>query len=180
MLPDERIKQAFLHLEFAVKVMRYFESGRVRKADFDIETPIVTPVGRTSLSANSFHTDRDLILGGQNVYSTTLGVCAIALESALIDHGVKNDPALNSPEGTLRSFIYQLRNAFAHDAMQPKWSAKGPYARTYDLTPVRVPVTIDLGALNGQPLDLAQFGYFQGLLAVRDAVTRWVTAGSPL
>jgi hypothetical protein len=177
--PPYRVRQAFLHLEFSVKLFRYFEMGLVRRADFDRATEVSTAEGPVVFGAGTFNTDHDLVLAAQNSYSSALGVCAIALENALLDHGIRNDPSDDSPRGQLRSFVYQIRNAFAHDAMTPSWSAKGPYRRKYDLRPFGLP-RVDLNVLDGQALELEDFGGMPAFERLRDAVTRWVTAGEPL
>jgi hypothetical protein len=177
MKPPDRIHQAFLYLQFTVKLFRYFEMGMVRKEVFDCAIEIPMPGEPLRLEANTYHTYNDLVLAAQNVYSSALGVCAIALESALNDFGVANNPLDASPSGQLRSFVYQVRNAFAHDAMTPSWSAKGPYGRTYDLRTCGIAEPVNLQALNGQALELEQFGGMRGFEALRDAVLRLVTSG---
>lgn len=142
-------------------------------------TEIRTPGGLLQYPQGAFHTDQDLILAAQNVYSTALGVCAIALESALQDYGIMNDPRDMSEKGALRSFIYQIRNAFAHDAMLPRWSVKGTYQRVFDLHRFGIPILVDLSHLDGKSLELEQFGGMRGFEALRDAVLRWISAGDP-
>jgi hypothetical protein len=170
MQPELRISQAFLQLRFAIKLVRYFEYGFVKKEVFDCEHAIPTRGGLLQLESQEFFTNDDLVMAAGNVYSTTLGVCAIALESALADSGLRNDPSDLSPEGQLRSLVYQIRNAFAHDAMTPRWSARGAYAREYDLRSFGIPDPINLAMLNGQFLELEQFGGIHGFEAIRDAV----------
>jgi len=179
MKPKERIYQAFLHLQFAIKLFCFFENGHVQKEQFDCVTEIQTAGELLQYPQGAFHTDQDLILAAQNVYSTALGVCAIALESALQDYGVMNDPQDMSEKGALRSFVYQIRNAFAHDAMFPRWSVKGAYQRVFDLRRFGIPILIDLSQLDGESLELEQFGGMRGFETLRDAVLRWVLAGDP-
>ena len=159
-----------------MKLFPYFEKGCVRKESFDCE--ILIDEGRLRLEAGIFHSYDDLVLAAQNVYSSTLGVCAIALESALTECGLANNSSDTTAHGQLRSFIYQVRNAFAHDLMTPVWSAKGLYARTYDLRPFGIPEPVDLEALNGQGLELHQFGGVRGFEALRDAVLELVASGA--
>jgi hypothetical protein len=180
MKPSDRVHQAFLHLQFSIKLLCYVEMGLVRKDEFDCATEIRTPEGLLRFEANAFNTYDDLILAAQNVYSSALGVCAIALESALKDFGVANDPNDSSPKGQLRTFVYQVRNAFAHDAMTPSWSAKGPYRRTYDLRTFGIAEPVNLEALDGQTLELDQFGGMRGFEGLRDAVLNWVTSGDKM
>jgi len=180
MKPPYRVQQAFLQLEFSIKLFRYFEKGLVDKDAFDCVTDIPTTHGRVRLAADAFHTPVDLVLAAQNVYSSTLGVCAIAMDSALSDHSIDRNPSDRSPQGQLRTFVYQLRNAFAHDAMTPSWHVKGQHRQILDLRKFGLPALVDLRELDGQAVELDQFGGFPALEAVRDSVTRWVSTGSPL
>ena len=176
MKPSDRIHQAFLQLRFAIKLCRHFELGLVPKEVFDCEIEVPLNGGSLRLEAGTFDTYDDLVLAAQNVYSYTLGVCAIALESALLERQFANNPSDLSSQGQLRSFVYQVRNAFAHDAMTPSWSAKGQYARTYDLRTFGIAEPIDLAGLNGQPLELEQFGGMLGFEALRDGVLKLVAS----
>lgn len=178
--PDHRIRQAFLHLEFSIKLFLYFEKGLVAQDEFDCDTTIQTREGEVRFGRGAFYTSRDLVLAAQNVYSSALGVCAIAMESALADFGSERNPADDSPKGQLRALVYQMRNAFAHDAMLPCWRVRGPHRRVLDLRAFGVPSLVDLEQLDGQALDLEQFGGMKGLERVRDAVLRWVRTGDPL
>ena len=172
--PKERIRFAFLQLEFSIKLFCHFERGEVDKDSFDRQTTIRLPGGDLSFPHSAFHTYRDLVLASQNVYSTTLGLSAVALDTALSDGGIRNDPTDLSERGQLRSFIYMVRCAFAHDLMHPKWEARGQYARTYQLNLGAHSLSVDMAALNGRPLELEDFGGMLSYLAMKDAVLAWL------
>jgi hypothetical protein len=132
--PKKRIEWAFLQLEFSIKLFQYFERKEINQESFDRGILVDSPEGSLLISQSSFNTYEDLILSSQNVYSTSLGLSAIALETACNDAGIRNNPLDQTPKGELRSFIYMLRCAFAHDLMWPRWEARGDYARVFNLS----------------------------------------------
>jgi len=172
--PEWRIQQAFLQLEFAIKTMLYFERGDIDQAAFDSSAIIRLPEGDLRYPDSSFNTYKDLILAAQNLYSTVLGFSAISLEAALVDAGIRNDPADTSPRGDLRTLIYQIRCAFAHDMMYPKWRVDGRYRRQLNANLNGSPFLVDLSALDGQPFELEHVGGMLGYLAVKKEVLEWI------
>lgn len=90
MQPPYRIEQAFLHLAFSVKLFEHFRRGRVSKDAFDCAIDIPTPQGSFHLPAGLFHTNNDLVLAAENTYSAAVGVCAIAMETALVAAAIPN------------------------------------------------------------------------------------------
>ena len=172
--PQKRIKWAFLQLEFSIKLSRLFENREIDKESFDSEMLVSSPEGRLFFPQSSFNTYEDLILASQNVYSTSLGLSAIALEKAYVDAGILNDPSDRTPKGDLRSFVYMLRCAFAHDLMYPKWKAKSSYARVFNLDLGELSRAVDVAALNGSHLELSDFGGMRTYLAIKDMVLTWL------
>ena len=172
--PEQKLKQAFLQLEFSIKLFRYFERHEINKESFDCHTKIILPDGEWSFPKSSFNTYDDLILASQNVYSSSLGLSAIALDTVCSEAGIANNPDDLSSKGQLRSFVYMLRCAFAHDLMLPKWEARGKYARVYELELNGDKKYIDVISLNGQGLELEDFGGFLAYLAVKEEVLSWL------
>jgi hypothetical protein len=176
--PEWRIKQAFLQLEFAIKVMCHFERRDIDKASFDRDTVLRLPEGVLRYPVSSFNTYEDLILAAQNVYSTTLGFSAISLDTAFVRAGVRNDPANVSDRGNLRALVYQVRCAFAHDMMYPKWRIDERYRREMNLTLRGMSRTIDLRPLNGQPFELESIGGMPSWVAIKDEMLAWMSERS--
>ena len=172
--PQKRIKWAFLQLEFSIKLYRLFESREIDKESFDREMWVSSPEGRLFFAQSSFNTYEDLILASQNVYSVSLGLSVIALETACVDAGIRNDPLDRTPKGELRSFVYMLRCAFAHDLMFPKWEARSSYARVFNLDLGILSRVVDVAALNGSHLELSDFGGMLTYLAIKDMVLAWL------
>jgi hypothetical protein len=62
--------------------------------------------------------------------------------------------------------VWQLRNAFAHDPLNPVWRVSDPkYHRTYHVPPL---ATLDLKILNGQSVQRRHFGGPLALLKLAD------------
>jgi len=80
------------------------------------------------------------------------------MEAALQDAGIRNDPNDRSDRGQVRSLVYMIRSAFAHDLQVPTWDVRGPYAQQIRVRFGRHDLPVDLSALDGQPLVLENFG----------------------
>jgi hypothetical protein len=178
--PARRIHQAFLQLEFAIKVMRHFELGHVDKALLDRDTVIRLPEGELRYPESSFNTDRDLVLAAQNLYSSVLGLSAISLEAALSDAGIRNNPADTSPRGDLRTLVYQIRCTFAHDMMYPRWQVADRYLRELRFIVGGSKRTVDLRRLNGQLFELESVGGMLVYLEIKKELLRWLVDLSPV
>jgi hypothetical protein len=174
MTPKQRIDQAFLQLEFSVKLLVYCELGYLTKDRFDTEVAILLKEKNLIFSASSFHTTGDLVLAAQNNYAITFGFCAVALETALTDAGISNAPTDRSIKGQLRSLVYQIRNAFAHDLMTPVWRAKPAYRQTYTIRSRGTEHAVDLMALDGKPFDVEDLGGIHAFYAMKEQVCGWL------
>lgn len=156
--PINRIDQALLALEFAIKVMNYVALGKIQKEDLDCDTLIRLPGGNLNFGQSTFHTYDDLVHASENLYSQALAASAVAMEAALQDVGIRNDPNDRSDRGQVRSLVYMIRSAFAHDLQLPTWEVRGDYAQQMRVRFGHHDLLVDLIALNGQPLELEHFG----------------------
>ncbi len=77
--PIDRIDQALLSFEFAIKVMNYVALRKINKEDLDCDTLIHVPGGSLSLGQSTFHTYDDLVHASENLYSQALAVSAVAM-----------------------------------------------------------------------------------------------------
>jgi len=156
--PINRIDQALLALEFAIKVMNYIALGKINKDDLDCDTLICLPDGNLRLGQSTFHTYDDLVHASENLYSQALAASAVAMEAALQGAGIRNDPNDRSERGQVRSLVYMIRSAFAHDLQVPTWSVRGPYAQQMRVRFWCHDLQVDMTTLDGQPLVLEHFG----------------------
>jgi hypothetical protein len=178
--PIDRIDQAILSLEFAIKVMNYVALGKINKEDLDSDMLIRLPGGNLGLGQSTFHTYDDLIHASENLYSQALAASAVAMEVALQGAGIPNNPNDRSDRGQVRSLIYMIRSAFAHDLQVPTWNVRGPYAQQMRVRFGLHVFHVDMRALDGQSLSLEHFGGPLVFWDLMHEVRAWVCRGSRL
>ncbi|MCX7553126.1 hypothetical protein OS175_04495 [Marinicella sp. S1101] len=100
----------------------------------------------------------NLIVDGQNIQVFTLACCCIAIDEAFGSTLKQRNPASDMREYVAWSIIYQLRNAFAHTPLTPKWDVKKTYKREYSLKLFSQIISVDLTELDGQDFNLDQIG----------------------
>lgn len=152
--------------------MTYFELNKIDKKEFDRDTTILLENGSMVFGDDTFHTYDDLILAAQNNYMITLGFSAIVLDSSLQKAGIKNAPNDHSDIGQLRSLVYMIRCAFAHDMMYPYWNVKGPYQRQIKLNLKDKNLMVDLTALDNKIFDVSHIGGIKGYTAIKEEVLK--------
>jgi hypothetical protein len=170
----KRVELAFLQLEFSIKLLQYAKDGKVNSEEFDKPILVELAEGSFFISGSSFSSRESLVAAAENVYSMSLGLCALALEEACNEAGILKNPLNRTPDGDLRSFVYMVRCAFAHDPMWPKWEVRGHYARILNFQLGGSCHSIDMPSLDGRALELEQFGGLPVYLAMRDAVLNWL------
>ncbi len=176
MKPIERIDQAFLQLEFAIKLMNYVELGRLNKDEFDRDTLIELERKNIRFGDNTFHTYDELKNAAINNYLITLGMSAIALETSLQDAGINNNYADFSSKGQLRALVYMIRCAFAHDMMTPCWKVDHCYQRIIELHLGVGKISIDLRELNGMAFEDRHIGGIETYYEIKNAVKSLIEA----
>lgn len=174
-----RIDQAFLQLDFAVKLLQYIEDEKISKKEFDIAIDVASRFGTLSFPQNSFHTYDDLIHAAQNNYMITLGFSAIAMDSSIDKNEWKNNPNDTSPDGQLRLLVYMVRCAFAHDMMTPVWNVKPNNFKTIPIYIGSQVHHVDLKALNGTRFEDDHIGGLAGWISIRDQVRKRLSNGKP-
>jgi hypothetical protein len=111
-----------------------------------------------------------------NTVLAAMSISAIAADRALDDtFGAKPDPAAaSSDRDATRVIIYQLRNAYAHDPLNPRWVCRPGYLGVFRINALNF--TLDTTALNGQPWNIAHVGgpleYFKLLSYCQELVER--------
>ena len=168
------IEQSFLQLEFSVKLLAYFETEKVDKDEFDTEISWPGKLINLIFPHNSYKTYNDLILAAENSYSITLGFTSIVLNDALQNIGIKCNPSDDSPNGMLRTLVYMIRCAYAHNMMYPKWEIKPKYAYSLEIAIEPEPLKLDLSQKNGQPFKIADIGDLDNYLKIKEKVCQLI------
>lgn len=152
------IEQAFLQLTFSIKLLAFFELKNIDKEIFDMCLTIPGKQDNVLYKKDTFKTYNDLIHAATNNYNITLGFTAITLESSLQAANIPNNPDDKSPEGMLRTLVYMIRCAYAHDLMHPKWSVKKKYRHELEIPLQNETFILDLAEKNAQPFDIKDIG----------------------
>ena len=137
----------------------------------------IIDVGQHGLSFKRNFSSDDLKLFGQNNVLMSLGIAAIATDTAMDAVFTKtNKPHGITDLGAARVIMFQIRCAFAHDPLSPVWKPDvDRYKHNYCLT-VNVPLdsgelqprTIDFypPSLAGKHLSALDFGGLGGYMAL--------------
>lgn len=164
----DNINQAFLQLEFSIKLLTYTELRKIDKDEFD--TDLLIGQGNLSFNHSSFHTYNDLIHGAHNNFNITVGFTSIVLDSSCNSVGISPNPNNHCPEGALRTLIYMLRCAYAHNMMYPKWEVRGPYAQILEVPLKNEILKLDLTNKHGTLFDMQDIGGYKNYLNIKDSI----------
>ena len=97
----------------------------------------------------------------KNLFTIVTGGCAIVTNEALQDvFGKMNQSIVKTKEidsvTSLRAIIYQIRNAYSHGMIYPKWDMKPEYEREYRIqdSDLNLDLNISLKGLNGKDFSI--------------------------
>lgn len=162
------VEHAFRQLEFSIKLMCYSELGHIDLAKFDSDVTIILEKENIGFNTGSFQSTDDVVLASQINVGICFGVSAIVLDAAFASAGIKGKPESRDQVDELRTLVYMVRCAFAHNIAYPQWEARGPYSRKLELCLEPTPLSIDLEHLNGQDFEYSQIGGFANWYKIRD------------
>lgn len=164
------VEYAFKHLEFAIRLMCYCEQGHLNLAEFDTNVTILLPRKNVTFPTGSFPTQDSVIPPAQAMVSMAFGVSAMVLEATFDVASKRRVPTSRSPDDELRTLIYMVRCAFAHNPAMPTWKACGKdYARDLTLELGSERISIDLSKLHGRTFDYEHIGGLANWFKIRVA-----------
>lgn len=162
------IEHAFRPLEFAIKLMCYCEGGHLNLQTFDAHTTLLLNPESVVFPAKHFSSIEAVIPASQALVGMAFGTSAMVLEAAFETAGLSRNPRSRLPADELRTLIFMIRCAFAHNPALPLWEARGPeHARTISLVLQGSPISIDLRRLHGQPFEYEHIGGFANWLKIK-------------
>ena len=169
------INQAFLYLEFTIKLLTYIKRRTIDKDEFDAN--IVVPGEKKDIpfNANAFNTYDDLILGAENCVLIAVGFTSIVLDTSLQSFGKKPDPNNRSSEGMLRNLIYMIRCAYAHDMMYPKWKVNDSYAQPLEIQLQSDILRLDLSKNHNKLFDIKDIGGYENYFEIKDLICKMIS-----
>jgi hypothetical protein len=168
--PSEQINEAFLTLEFVLKLVCHAELGRIDPTDFNQSVTVQFETINRIFNDGAFNTIDGIVLAAQNCHTLAFGFSANALDRAIKDSGIAD----SIPD--IRDLVYMLRCAFAHpdDSLRPCWEVRGPFVREFRLDLPSGPLKIDLRVLHGQPLEYHHIGGPERYFELKDCVLQLV------
>lgn len=171
--PVEKLDSVLHLLLLAVRVYEGFGSGFL-PATFTDRTVDIDTGGPGVKLAPQRHSKEQLAEQSLNLVFMTVGQCSVVADSALDQHCGAKNPENSTGLGALRAILYQIRNAFAHDPADPRWSVKGKYRRFYRTELRHLTIECDFDLLSGQKVVPMHYGGLEGFLsmmmAAREAV----------
>jgi hypothetical protein len=171
--PVMAIKSALGGFMFAVCVNDATNRGRVTPATFTEH--IRLNEGGYGVDIRKRFTAEELQIYANNNVVMAIGTAAIATDTALDATFGAKTPSDTSPLGSARAIIYQIRCAFAHDPLNPRWNVASQYNQSYIVT-VPIPgeaggtslraITFNTASLAGKHLSSTDFGGLAGYLGL--------------
>lgn len=162
------VNYAFRHLEFAIRLMCYCESGHLNLPNLDTDVLILLERENVRFPSGEFSTIEAVIPATHALVSMAFGTSAMVLNAAFDLAGFKNNPRSRDPHDELRTLVYMVRCAFAHNPALPLWKANGEqYERMITIQFDTEALSIDLISLNGQPFEYEHIGGFASWLKIR-------------
>ncbi len=162
------VNQAFAQLEFAIKLMCYCELGHLDKEKFDTDVLILLAEENISFPAGLFASYQSIVTAAQLNVGICFGVSAIVLDAAFTQARLAPKPELSTPDNEVRTLVYMVRSAFAHNIAYPRREARGPFARTITLNIGGSTLPIDMAELNETGFDYLHIGGFAMWFKIKD------------
>jgi hypothetical protein len=125
--PANKIATAQATLGLAIRLNGEVQAGRITTEIFKRGVTVVTGGEGLSLPPDSEGTDQDLNNGIFNIVLIAIGASALTLDETLDEvFGKGSDIGI-------RVMVNQLRNAFAHNPLRPKWVIWPEYRNSYPI-----------------------------------------------
>lgn len=161
------VEQAFKQLEFAIKFMCYCERGDLDKRKFDSDITILLDEENIRFPGGSFQSVQDIIIASKINVGICFGASAIVLDGLFEAVGIKPNPRSQNHKDELRTLVYMVRCAFAHNIAKPCWEARGDYARNIQLNLGKRELSINMVTLHGKDFDYSHIGGFANWYTIR-------------
>jgi hypothetical protein len=174
----EDIDIAFRQLEFSIKLLSFCELGNINPKDFDTDHIVMLEGGSLNFPIGHFSDADSLIRGASICVLLEFSASVLVLDKGFEIIGIKPDPEATDDLGKLRALIYMVRCAQAHGIADPRWEARGRFARSITVDLHGTPVTLDLQKLNGERFHIDQLGGYLNWYRIRDAADQIFSAAS--
>ncbi len=133
------LPNAFEQLKFAIKLQCYGLDGKINRQDLDVS--LTSKDGRVEqiMHDQIFSSDDELLIALEKNVLVAFGVAAITLNRAREERHPAFPENIDSENEQCIGLIYQIRNAFAHDIIEPRWEIRHQkYQREYNFGGIQV------------------------------------------
>ncbi len=158
--PEGKIGAAGTSLSLALRLCAAASDGRLSPEIYAKGVIVASSAQTVRVPPEPEKTKDDLELETSNLVILALGASAVIVDEALDAKFGQKDPLQTTGLWAMRAMVYQLRNAFAHNPLRPKWSIKGKYHRQYQVEVEGTKFLFDATALDGKPVDPGHIGDF--------------------
>lgn len=165
----EKVDWGLQQIAFAFKLYNCCKANEIDPDLFKPELTVKIDNDTINVPKWKGFNQNELLKQALNQVMTAVGVCAIAVDQALLTkHGKssfknwKNNPNdLNS----LREIIFLIRSAYAHKMPDVYWNISGPRTKAkYVVNTPKVKVEFDANNKHGTKLKVSHFGGFKGFI----------------
>lgn len=120
-------------------------------------------------------TKDDIYQDANNLQVSALGTCILCLDKTL-DLFVMKNPKSEKNFDKIRSIIYQVRNAYAHNPFKPIWHSKPAYLKEYQINIYNSKSSIDLTSMNGKNFAIEDIGGFTNLFNIIEICREFIAS----
>lgn len=175
------VNYAFRHLEFAIRLMCYCELGHINLPKLDADVSILFEKENAGFPSGTFSSLDEVVPAAQALVGMAFGTSAMVMDAAFEVAGFRNNPHSRQARDELRTLVYMVRCAFAHNPAFPLWEARNKqYARMISIPVGGIALSIDLASLNGQPFEYDHIGGFASWLRIRTASEALIRDAQPI
>lgn len=174
----EDVEIGFRQLEFAIRLLSYCELGHIKPADFDTDHVVILDGGNLRFPSGHFSNAENIERAANINVVVVFGATVLALDKAFEVARIDADFEAGDDQSKLRTLIYMVRCAYAHGFAEPRWEARGKFARKLSLNIVGAPIDIDLAKLNGTIFNIDQLGGYFSWYRIRDKAIEVLAAKS--
>jgi hypothetical protein len=168
------VEHAFKQLEFSIKLLCYCELGYLDKEKFDSDITILLEEETVGFRDGSFGSDQDIIIASQINVSICFGASAMVLDALFEAAKIAIEPESRHLNDELRTLVYMVRCAFAHNPAKACWEARGPFARNISFNLGESDLSINLKSLHGTVFDYSHIGGFANWYKLKEMAVRVV------
>ena len=145
----QKMKEAYTIWVFSWMIWHSTKSGKIDYSKLPKNFSIESENGAITFKTDIPSTEREKL--ALNTVIATTGICFTAFDSAMDEAFSKCDktlPALTTGLSAARVIVKQIRNAYAHDPIHPKWVIRNPnHQKTFQIS--EIDLTMNLDNLNG-------------------------------